>query len=303
VDKITFGSVIHASAKVGNVARAEYWMDEMMRRGVIPNLVCFNTVLHACAHNGDHARAMKWFQKIVDARITPNKITFNSMIDAYAKAGDVKSADMWLQQMVVKGFHPDQITYVTLLRACTHNPPDNSERDPDEHALWTYGSIIKSYAHAGSLSGMKRWLGEMTRGGFKPSQQLAEEVRYSCVSRGKRELGEQIYSLMQRHVEENNQQQIQNSARHHQGGQSLNCGSGQSAQQPASGLPLLNVKPMPDIHPGMSVSEGPTVPAARLSQSVADDISLEEISGQLQKLTEEDDTRDLEPLEPLEPPS
>jgi pentatricopeptide repeat protein len=308
VDKITFGSVIHASAKVGNVARAEYWMDEMIRRGVIPNLVCFNTVLHACAHNGDHQRATKWFQKILGANTTPNKITFNSMIDAYAKAGDVASAEMWLQQMVAKGFHPDQITYVTLLRACTHVAQDTQDSDPDENARWTYGAIIRSYAQTGSLNGMKRWLGEMVRAGFKPSRRLAEEIHYTCAARGKRELGDQIFALMRRHIDAPDQPQSGHgrNARHQnqtpsqrsspQAASSAGQAQKGNAQQ-AQGLPLVEIKPMPEMRPMMSTAKSNDV---RRPAAASEDISLEEIRDELQKLTEEDDGHDIDPLEPPE---
>lgn len=306
VDKITFGSVIHASAKVGNVARAEYWMDEMRRRGVVPNLVCFNTVLHACAHNGDYMRASKWFQEILSSNNRPNKITYNSMIDAYAKAGDVKSAEMWLQQMVAKGFHPDQISYVTLLRACTHLSPDSCEQDPDEHSRWTYGAIIKAYAHTGSLTGMKRWLSEMTRG-FKPSRALADEVHLICCQNNKKILGDQVFALMKRHFEAmdsspsgQSRPARRNDHRVTSAGQVSKRGGGQQL----AGLPLVDLKQVGEMQSSLPLSGRLDDTLANDSRAVAsEDISLEGIRGELHKLTEEeDDGRDLEPLEPLEPP-
>lgn len=202
VDKITFGSVIHASAKIGNVERAEYWLEEMIARGMTPNLVCFNTVLHACAHNGDTARARAWLHKILAAGIDPNKITHNSMIHAYAKAGDAASAEAWLQQMIAKGYHPDQITYVTLLRACANL---GEEFDPKEFSRWTYGTIVKAYAHVGSISGMKRWLGDMTRAGIKPSSELCEEIIEICSKKvqekGKHQLGAQVAKMLAPHID------------------------------------------------------------------------------------------------------
>jgi len=310
-------------------------MDEMIRRGVVPNLVCFNTVLHACAHNGDHVRAMKWLQKILNAGIVPNKITYNSMIDAHAKAGDVASAELWLQQMVAKGFHPDQITYVTLLRACSHTAGDT---DSDELARWTYGAIIKAYAHTGIMHGMEHWTSEMVRAGFKPQRALAEEVHYICSSRGKRDLGDRAYAMMQRQWEmpdspksHNNQRPARGqesrggprpprfqgqSARNAQNGampgptpQTLTPGLQQAQLRQAPQAPFLPAaappqSPMPQAPPVTSMPSGVLAPPQRglpKTNTVStadyaanvdgnnDGISLVEISGALEKLTEEDD--------------
>jgi len=190
VDKISFGSVIHASAKVGNVARAEAWMEEMLRRGITPNLVCFNTVLHACAHSGDVNRAMLWLQRISEAGIAPNKITYNSMIDAHAKSGDPAAAEMWLLQMVAKGFHPDQITFVTLLRAC------NGDTDSEAVSRWTYGAIVKAYAHAGNVAYVKRWLGDMMRQGFEPTFTLRDDIYRIVQNRADQKLLTSINSVL-----------------------------------------------------------------------------------------------------------
>jgi len=179
----------------------------MIRRGITPNLVCFNTVLHACAHNGDSARAMKWLQRTKAAGISLNKISYNSMIDTYAKAGDNEVAECWLQQMVSNGFHPDHITYVTLLRGCTH-------MGHDADARWTYGAIIKAYVVVGNLSAVRRWLGEMTKAGFKPSRKFFEELLNICLCRNFKNLASDIGSMMAKHYDarpvQRGQQQHQN---------------------------------------------------------------------------------------------
>jgi len=165
-----------------------------MRRGITPNLVCFNTVLHACAHKGDHIRALKWLQRTQVAGIALNKITYNSMIDTYAKASMPAMAEHWLHQMVAKGFHPDHITYVTLLRACTHT---GQEMD----ARWTYGAIVKAYVLVGNQQGTCRWLGEMTRAGFKPTRDLYEELLLMCNDRNFFDLASEISVMMQKNCD------------------------------------------------------------------------------------------------------
>jgi pentatricopeptide repeat protein len=193
VDKITFGSVIHASAKSGDVHRAAYWIEEMFRRRITPNIVCFNTALHACARSGDVNLASLWFQKICAAGIEPNKITFNCMIDTYAKVGDIASVEMWLRQMVARGIHPDQITYVTLLRAC---PQAGDEAKSAEDVFWAYSVIVKAFAIAGNVSSVKRWLGEMARHNCLPTFDLRNEILEIIQKTGDQKKLAQIHQVM-----------------------------------------------------------------------------------------------------------
>merc|ERR1712003_274304 len=110
------------------------------------------------------------------------------MIDTYAKASDPAMAEHWLQQMVAKGFHPDHITYVTLLRACNHA---GQEMD----ARWTYSAIIKAYVLVGNQQGARKWLGEMTRAGFKPNREFCEELLSICPGRNFKEFVSEISIL------------------------------------------------------------------------------------------------------------
>jgi pentatricopeptide repeat protein len=172
-------------------------MGEMVRRGITPNLVCFNTVLHACAHSGDAGRALHWLEKISAAGVEPNKITFNSMVDAYAKAGDAALAELWLRHMIGKGFHPDSITYATLLRACHDTGKDDGHHpNSDAAARWSYNAIVKAYSHAGNVSGMKRWLGEMSREGFKPTEGLRDDIIRIALGKGDPKFAGQVDALI-----------------------------------------------------------------------------------------------------------
>jgi pentatricopeptide repeat protein len=137
-----------------------------------------------------------WLQRILDANITPNKITFNSMIDAYAKAGDPPAAEMWLQQMIVKGFHPDQVTYATLLRAHSCAGEENIE----EASRWAYGSHVKAYARAGIISGVRRWLDDMSRAGYSPRHDLRDEMIQIVQSKGDRQFQDQVMQLLNQTV-------------------------------------------------------------------------------------------------------
>lgn len=157
-DHITCSSVIHACAKSDKALEAEYWLDRMAAMGVAVNNVCYNLVLHACARRGDHEGACRCFEKMVRIGIRPNKITFNCMIDVYAKAGAPGLCQKWLEKMVAAGCHPDDVTYLTLMRA---NTEDNA--DSDQARAWAYEVIILSYAQAGNMEGIRRWLSEMMR--------------------------------------------------------------------------------------------------------------------------------------------
>jgi len=189
LDHISFSSVIHAWGKVGNAA-AEYWIEEMIRRGFPPNLVCYNTMVHACAR--DSAKAKMWFQRLVLSGLQPNKITFNSMIDASLKASEVDQVVLWLQAMIMKGFHPDNVTYSTLVNSGKHLAASGKTGGCQKRA---YGSIIMAYAHAGNAQGAHRWFKDMAKASLSLSADEWEEVLQIAHLSGGQRLADQFARL------------------------------------------------------------------------------------------------------------
>ena len=65
---MTYSSVIHACAKMGDVDKAEHWFKRVTEAELWPNEVTYSTVIHACAKMGDVDKAEHWSQKVLKGR-------------------------------------------------------------------------------------------------------------------------------------------------------------------------------------------------------------------------------------------
>ncbi|CAE8616782.1 unnamed protein product [Polarella glacialis] len=152
----TYGKLIEAAAKSGNIAVAESWMNKLST-AMDPDRVHFSTMIDACAKKGDVARAHGWFAKMIDSvglsdpksdtaalsavievyaqqgdplqathwldwgcarRIAPDVVTFTNVLTAYSRKGDLSGAESSLQQMVSLSLKPTMVTYSSLIDAC-----------------------------------------------------------------------------------------------------------------------------------------------------------------------------------------
>jgi len=114
---VTYGALIHACARVGDVARAEQWLEKMHSANVQANAVTYNAVMSACTKNGDLERAQYWLQAMTDAGITPDVVSYNTIITACAKAGDLEKAEEWLSRMEKVGIKPNLVPFLCMIQS------------------------------------------------------------------------------------------------------------------------------------------------------------------------------------------
>jgi pentatricopeptide repeat protein len=139
----TYTTLIGASAKSGQITRAEFWMARMVDQGVKPNVVSFAAVIDACAKSGDPTRAVHWHEQMVSLGVLPNSHIYASVISAFAHVGDASSAEAWLER---------------------------SERDEncDSGDVVVYSSVISACAKAGDADRALEVYQRMRSNGIRP---------------------------------------------------------------------------------------------------------------------------------------
>merc|ERR1719443_352320 len=106
--------MVDACARVGDAARAEFWVTEMVRMGEEPGAACYGVLLSAFAKLGDVQRAEKWFGRMQqDSQSDVSILTYNSLINACAKAYDLPAGVRWLQRMLDAGVEADVVSHST----------------------------------------------------------------------------------------------------------------------------------------------------------------------------------------------
>ncbi|CAK9055103.1 unnamed protein product [Durusdinium trenchii] len=134
--------MIHAYAKVADLARAEKALVDMIRNRVHPTTESFNAILAACARKEDVSSALKWFGRMLEADLVPDIVTYRTLISTCARAGNLPLAEEWLGKMLRATRRLDVVS-------CS--------------------SIIGGYASTGDAHHAQKWLERMLAAGLRPS--------------------------------------------------------------------------------------------------------------------------------------
>jgi pentatricopeptide repeat protein len=184
---VAYTTVIYAWAKRGKASRAQALLDEMIERGIQPNVNTFNalllsltpakmqqtlkhmaslarthgwecspdvvtytTGLQVCAHAKDTRRALVVWKTMQEQGVAPDIRAYNALLLAYAKTGRAEPAEALLKDMVTM-----------YLRAPNQKPKPETA---------SFNTVLSAYANKGDSEGAERlvqWMSEL-----KDSEQL-----------------------------------------------------------------------------------------------------------------------------------
>lgn len=92
-DLMSYNNIIWC---VGNAGRYEmskqFFQELLLRSDLKPNVYTYGSLMHACAKIKGHKQALAYLDKMKEAGITPNQIVFTSAMEACAEAGQYKEA-------------------------------------------------------------------------------------------------------------------------------------------------------------------------------------------------------------------
>uniref|UniRef100_A0A7S3Y5F3 Pentacotripeptide-repeat region of PRORP domain-containing protein n=1 Tax=Heterosigma akashiwo TaxID=2829 RepID=A0A7S3Y5F3_HETAK len=88
-DVVTYSTLLKGYAREGNMAKCQYFYDQMVANRVKPNVQTFSTLMDACANgDGDMAMMEQWFGRMQAAGVKPNVVTYNTLLKGYAREGN-----------------------------------------------------------------------------------------------------------------------------------------------------------------------------------------------------------------------
>merc|ERR1719460_3193669 len=121
-DVVTYSTVMHAHASVGDIESAERLLQDMRSHGIEPNTITFNAMLDACAKARDTRRAERMFTEMQQSGCELSPSSFNTMINAYAKSGDLVGAERCLRDMAKAGVEANARSFSPVIDACCKAP-------------------------------------------------------------------------------------------------------------------------------------------------------------------------------------
>jgi pentatricopeptide repeat protein len=127
----TYGLVIHAFAKIGNIDSAIRVFDRMLSFKIHPDVFIFSSLITACAVIQDSHRALRCFELMSFHSIQPDLVCINAMIATFSKSGDAQGAKEFLKK---------------VMDPANFNKGNLSNGSSTESAdLQSYDAVIQSY--------------------------------------------------------------------------------------------------------------------------------------------------------------
>ncbi|CAK0884407.1 unnamed protein product, partial [Prorocentrum cordatum] len=163
-DVVSYNTVIHAYARTGNVDRAEFWLQQMVKANLVPNEVTMGSLINACAEAGKLNRAERILEAMTeDHHLKPNDICYNAVIKACVNCRSFQRAEVWMLRMRREGFALTPMTYNLFIHGC---------------------------AQAGDLTLADKYLNEMIKEGCEANRITFNLLLNLCANRGEVERAE-----------------------------------------------------------------------------------------------------------------
>ncbi|KAK7412737.1 hypothetical protein VNO78_04325 [Psophocarpus tetragonolobus] len=156
---------------------AEKLFDEMLQRGVHPNLITFSTIISAAAMCSLPNKAMEWFDKMLSFGVEPDENVASFMIHAYARSGNADMALKLYDRVKAEKWSIDTVAFSALIKMCgmLENFDDCLSVYNDMKVLGakpnivTYNTLLYAMGRAKRASDSKAIYEEMINSGFSPS--------------------------------------------------------------------------------------------------------------------------------------
>eukprot|EP00928_Gymnodinium_smaydae_P020808 TRINITY_DN18043_c0_g1_i1.p1 TRINITY_DN18043_c0_g1~~TRINITY_DN18043_c0_g1_i1.p1 ORF type:complete len:394 (-),score=44.41 TRINITY_DN18043_c0_g1_i1:275-1456(-) len=120
-----YNILLHASSQAGDVELSERCMEDLIEKGITPNLISYNSVINACAVSGDTECAVKWLAQLQVAGFQPNDITYGTICKAFSRKGDATSIQCIIDALEEQGYPPNEYYYASLISAWGNQTPAN----------------------------------------------------------------------------------------------------------------------------------------------------------------------------------
>ena len=114
----TYGSLMHACAKVKGYKQALLYLDRMQEEGIVPNQIVLTSAMEACAEAGQYKEALAVMERMVATGMQPDITMVNSAIKACSLAGTMEDAEGLAMSLREFGTM-DLFTYHTLMMGHT----------------------------------------------------------------------------------------------------------------------------------------------------------------------------------------
>eukprot|EP00435_Cladocopium_sp_Y103_P062885 s1576_g24.t1 len=100
----TFGSLVNAAVRVGDLSEARRWLQESQSRGVNPGVVAYTTLLKGLCEAGHIDESREALKEMLQIGCQPNIRTANTLLRGYRRAGEVEASVELLHRIFLEDY-------------------------------------------------------------------------------------------------------------------------------------------------------------------------------------------------------
>ena len=119
-DLMSYNNVIWSAGHAGRYEVAKQFFQDLLNvKNLTPNVYTYGSLMHACAKVKGYKQALMYLDRMLEAGIAPNQIVFTSAMEACAEAGQYKEALAVMDRMSNSGMKPDITMVNAAIKACS----------------------------------------------------------------------------------------------------------------------------------------------------------------------------------------
>ncbi|XP_047051418.1 pentatricopeptide repeat-containing protein At1g52640, mitochondrial [Lolium rigidum] len=129
-DVPAYNALIDALCRGGDIARAEEHLKDMQQsRGLVPDAATYGPFIRAACASKDARASLRVLDRMRTHDLTPNVFTYNAIIRLLCELGEIEEAYNILGEIIARGEKPDVWSYNTLLNThCKKNEVNKALR-------------------------------------------------------------------------------------------------------------------------------------------------------------------------------
>ncbi|KAK1300965.1 putative pentatricopeptide repeat-containing protein [Acorus calamus] len=172
----TWLAVIHALYKSGRIEDGNRYANSLALNGHLCSVASYNALIDCFVKAKVMDKASEAFQEIIEKGLKPNLVTFNTLIGGYSKVGEVNKARDILKLLLDHKLKPDVFTFTSIIDGlCRAHQMEDAFNCFTEMVEWdvapnvvTYNILIRSLCSIGDVSRSMKLLQRMKANGIKP---------------------------------------------------------------------------------------------------------------------------------------
>ncbi|CAA7018375.1 unnamed protein product [Microthlaspi erraticum] len=153
LDRVCYNVAFDALSKLGRVEEGIELLQEMMDKGVVPDLINYTTLIDGYLIRGEFVDALDLVDEMRRNGVSPDVITYNVLAGGFARNGHVKEAFDIYGIMKKEGLEPNALTHSVIIEglcsALKIEEAENFFKSLESKCPENYASLVKGYCDSG----------------------------------------------------------------------------------------------------------------------------------------------------------